>query len=214
MYSANILKKFGSGEYQVKLSETLTSIIKGISVAETEATVASVFENNLYYFIKQFLGKEIIFHKESGKNYFRHQFNGRIDAISNGLVIEYKSIKKLNNKKEQDESISQIKDYLIQIYNEISVGFQGVITNGKKISYLYFVNGEVKNTSFSTLESKDIDRIVQTLLNVGSKKFEPKNIVSDFKINSPLGITNQLIKSLYNAIFTHKTQKTEMLMEE
>ena len=214
MYSANILKKFGSGEYQVKLSETLTSIIKGISVAETEATVASVFENNLYYFIKQFLGKEIIFHKESGKNYFRHQFNGRIDAISNGLVIEYKSIKKLNNKKEQDESISQIKDYLIQIYNETSVGFQGVITNGKKISYLYLVNGEVKNTSFSTLESKDIDRIVQTLLNVGSKKFEPKNIVSDFKINSPLGITNQLIKSLYNAIFTHKTQKTEMLMEE
>lgn len=42
MYSTSILRKLGSGEYQVKLSETLTSIIKQINKAETEATIAYI----------------------------------------------------------------------------------------------------------------------------------------------------------------------------
>lgn len=74
MYSTSILRKLGSGEYQVKLSETLTSIIKQINKAETEATIASIFENNLHSLIKSFFGKEIIFHKESGKNFLDINF--------------------------------------------------------------------------------------------------------------------------------------------
>ncbi|MCT8653828.1 hypothetical protein KZ324_11050, partial [Glaesserella parasuis] len=212
MYSTSILRKLGSGEYQVKLSETLTSIIKQINKAETEATIASIFENNLHYLIKSFFGKEIIFHKESGKNFFRHKFLGRIDAISNGLVIEYKSIDKLTREKDQKNAISQTKDYLKQIHNESGNNYQGLVTNGKKIAYLYFIGDEIKNTAFSTIEVKDLDRIIQSLINVGSKQFSPKNIVSDFKSTSH--ITQNLSNSLYDAICTHKTQKTEMLMEE
>ncbi|MCT8621631.1 SAM-dependent methyltransferase, partial [Glaesserella parasuis] len=99
-----------------------------------------------------------------------------------------------------------------QIHNESGNNYQGLVTNGKKIAYLYFIGDEIKNTAFSTIEVKDLDRIIQSLINVGSKQFSPKNIVSDFKSTSH--ITQNLSNSLYDAICTHKTQKTEMLMEE
>ncbi|MDE3983516.1 hypothetical protein NUS48_11930, partial [Glaesserella parasuis] len=127
-------------------------------------------------------------------------------------VIEYKSIDKLTREKDQKNAISQTKDYLKQIHNESGNNYQGLVTNGKKIAYLYFIGDEIKNTAFSTIEVKDLDRIMQSLINVGSKQFSPKNIVSDFKSTSH--ITQNLSNSLYDAICTHKTQKTEMLMEE
>jgi len=114
-----IQEKIDSAEYKVKLEDTLVSIMTQVSSARTEASVASRFETNLYFFIKDFFKREIVFDKEEGQGYFRHTFSfrGRMDAVANELVIEYKFYEVLNNKKEQEKAINQIKSYLQQIYD-------------------------------------------------------------------------------------------------
>lgn len=214
MLTREIEGKFNSGEYDVKLSETLTSIIKGLKNANSEATVASIFENNLHHFLKDYFNHEIVFYKETTEKYLRHKFEGRIDAISNGLIIEYKDIDKLNKENDKDKALNQIKNYLIQIYNETGNSYQGLLTNGTKVSYLYFIGEEVYNTPFKSIDTKDLDRIVRSLLEVGTKQFDPKNIVSDFKLNSTSDITYNLSQSLYKAINSNPIPKTKMLIDE
>lgn len=214
MASREINNKINSAKYQVLLSETLTSIITSLKSANSESTVASIFENELYYFLKSYFSKEIIFFKESGESFLRHKFTGRIDAISNGLIIEYKALDKLNKENDKDKAIGQVKDYLTQIYNETGDSLQALLTNGKKLCYFYFVGEEIKQTPFKSIDIKDIDRIVKTLLEVGTKQFDPRNIVNDFKLDSSSGITLKLAKSLYKTIKENKTQKTNMLLEE
>ena len=62
-----IQEKIDSAEYKVKLEDTLVSIMTQVSSARTEASVASRFETNLYFFIKDFFKREIVFDKEEGK---------------------------------------------------------------------------------------------------------------------------------------------------
>lgn len=214
MIDSNISKKMQNAEYQIKLSETLTSMIKQLKNANSESTVASIFENNLYYFIKTYFEKEIPFYKEAGQSFFRHNFLGRMDAFSNGLIIEYKDLNKLEREKDKESAINQVKKYLEQLYGKIGNGIQAILTNGKKICYFYFSGDNIKVTPFKSLDIKDIDRIVQVLLDVGTKQFSPHNIVTDFKLDSSTGIVSVLAKSLYNTISKSKTAKTNMLFEE
>ena len=72
MIDSNISKKMQNAEYQIKLSDTLTSMIRQLKNANSEATVASIFENNLYYFIKAYFEKELPFYKEAGQSFLSH----------------------------------------------------------------------------------------------------------------------------------------------
>ena len=139
MIDSNISKKMQNAEYQIKLSETLTSMIKQLKNANSESTVASIFENNLYYFIKTYFEKEIPFYKEAGQSFFRHNFLGRMDAFSNGLIIEYKDLNKLEREKDKESAINQVKKYLEQLYGKIGNGIQAILTNGKKYAIFIFL---------------------------------------------------------------------------
>lgn len=214
MIDSNILKKIASADYSWKLESTLTSIIQKMKSANSEATVASIFENELYYFIKTFFEKDIVFYKESGSSFLRHKFHGRLDAFSNGLIIEYKSLSNLETKASQTRAINQVQKYLEQIYEETGNTFQAILTNGKKLCYFYFEEGKVAYSAFKSFDSNDLDRIVKTLINVGLKQFDPRNIVEDFKMDSQYRLSDNLAKSLFNAIVNNKTKKTTMLLEE
>lgn len=138
MIDSNISKKMQSAEYQIKLSDTLTSMIRQLKNANSEATVASIFENNLYYLLKTYFEKEIPFYKEAGQSFLRHKFLGRMDAFSNGLIIEYKDLNKLESEKDKNSAIEQVKKYLEQLYEKTGNGIQALLTNGKKICYFLF----------------------------------------------------------------------------
>lgn len=211
-----IQEKIDSAEYKVKLEDTLVSIMTQVSSARTEASVASRFETNLYFFIKDFFKREIVFDKEEGQGYFRHTFSfrGRMDAVANELVIEYKFYEVLNNKKEQEKAINQIKSYLQQIYDNTHISRQGVLTDGKRVCYLYFDDGEIINTSFHALGISDLDKIVKSLLNVGLKQFIPRNIVQDFQLESQNNLTKRLAMNLFKTINDNQTAKTTMLFNE
>lgn len=210
----DISLKLNSGEYNVKLEETLSNIIKDLKSATTEATVASIFETNLYHFVKVFFEKDIVFHKEVGQNHFRHSFNGRLDAISNGLVIEYKAKDKLETEKDKAKAEKQLADYLKQINKETGSSYQGLLTNGNKVKYFSFVGEEVVSTPYKSFEERDLDRVVRSLLEVGSKQFTPQNIVNDFKLDASSSITLNLARKLFTTLDKCMTSKTSMLMEE
>ncbi len=203
-----------SGEYQCQLSASLTSIFQKTKLANSEATVASIFENELYYFLKQYFNKEITFFKESGESYLRHKFDGRMDAMSNNLIIEYKASDKLNTNKEKDNASKQIKNYLYQLKRETNLSYHGILTNGSKISFFYFINDDIKQTPFRSIGTSDLDRIIKALLNVGNKQFVPQNILNDFKLSSPSNITLDLCHVLFNKITNNMTEKTNMLYQE
>lgn len=209
-------RKINTADYKRELDKTLSAIINQLKDAESESSVASRFENNLYFLIKSFFNQEITFDKEVGAGYYRHHFSfkGRMDAVSNELVIEYKHSKKLSSLKDQESALNQVKEYLTQLYAYDKVARQAILTDGSKICYFYFNDDEIINTAFHPLDINDLDRIVKSLLNVGLKQFDPRNIVRDFRVDSPTGLTNNLAHSLFNAISLSKTTKTNMLFKE
>ena len=214
MLSSEIKRKINTNEYRQSLDEYFQKIVKQLKDSNSESTVGGIFENNIYSFIDYFFNEQIIFIKEATESYFRHAFKGRTDAISNNLIIEYKDKGKLDTKRDQDSAISQIKDYMMQIYKNSGSKYEGIVTNGEKVSYVYFFDETIKNTRFSSFNIRDLDRIVQSLLNIGTKQYNPKNIVRDFNLESSTGLTSNLLMALYDTYENNKTQKTQMLFEE
>ncbi|MFZ2025422.1 MAG: hypothetical protein WAV51_04010 [Microgenomates group bacterium] len=203
-----------SEEYNRELSSTLISILKKTNSAVTEATVASIFENELYHFLKSFFNKDIIFEKEIGESAFRHKFNGRLDAISNSLIIEYKRKSKLDKSIDQEKATTQVINYLQQLKTEQNNQFYAILTDGVKIRYFYYQNGILHFTPFKTIDTNDLDRLIKSLLIVDYKQFVPENIIKDFKFNSLNSCTHKLANCLFRFLETNMTEKTNMLFQE
>ena len=140
---------------------------------------------------------------------------GRIDAVVNNLIIEYKKHSKLNNKTNQDTAISQVKDYLQTLLNNDGIKYNAILTDGIKISYFGFNGNTIESTAFKNIEAKDIDRIIRAILTNNCKKFIPENILKDFAVNSENdSISKDLAVELYNRLIKKPTEKTKMLFSE
>lgn len=206
-----------NNQYKEKLQLTLTSIKSKASAATTESSIASIFEMELFHFIKMYLGIDIVFDKEIGQSDLkqkRHIFSGRMDAVSNDLIIEYKKGSKLLTENHQKKASKQVQEYLEQLYMERDTEYSAILTDGQKIRYFYYINKKLHYTPFKSLELDDLDKVVKSLVNVGNKKFVPENIINDFKLNSEKGVTLRLAKSLFHIIMNNMTDKTDMLFQE
>lgn len=206
-----------SREYKEKLSATLVSLLAKTKAATTEASVASAIETELACFIKMVLGVDIIFEKEVGQTDLKHrrrEFTGRLDAISNDLVIEYKAPRRLVSEKDQDKATKQVEGYLMQLKEERNIDYAAILTDGQKIRYFYYLERELHHTPFKALGVEDLDKIVCGLINVDNKKFVPENIINDFKLNAKKPVTLNLAKCLFNIITNNISDKTDMLFQE
>ncbi|MBD5134618.1 MAG: hypothetical protein HDT39_01435 [Lachnospiraceae bacterium] len=206
-----------SKEYKEKLKETLVSIIAKTKAATTEASIASIFENEIFYFIKMFLGKDITFEKEVGQEYLKRKicvFRGRMDAVANDLVIEYKRSQKLTKESDKKNATKQVEEYLIQLNEKNSLEYNAILTDGQKIRYFYYLDRALHYTPFKEIETEDLDKLVRSLVNVENKKFVPDNIINDFKFESKNNITRDLALSLFDIVQNSMTEKTDMLFQE
>ena len=131
-----------SGEYISQLNNMRTSIMKDVSTSKSESETASVFEINLYYTIRKETGIELNFNKESKLDNINHKFEGlknrtsgkgRLDAVVNNLVIEYKHFSKLQKKEDIDKAIAQVEDYLNALYKNDGIKYNAILTDGLKI---------------------------------------------------------------------------------
>ena len=210
----NIESILNSNEYKCKLSEHLTSLLKRTKASQTEATTSFAFESEIYLFVRTVFNIDIEFRKEESQSTLRHKFIGRMDAVCNNLVIEYKKLGKLDSEKDKEKATEQLSKYLLQLLEEDGNEYYGVLTDGIKIRYVYFQDGELHLTSFKNIDENDLDKLVQSLVDLNNKKFVPKNIVEDFKLNSRTGLTSELANYLFKSLLEKKSDKTSMLFQE
>lgn len=213
-----------SGEYISDIDEIRTSIMKQSSKSNSESTTANVFERELYYIIRKRTDIILEIIKEQTVSGINHTFGelvkrksgqGRLDAVVNNLIIEYKHHSKLKTIDDFETAAQQVVDYLDAIYTEQAVQYNAILTDGIKVCYFSFVNGVVKHTTLATITNNDIDVIIKAILANNTKRFVPTNILHDFAIDyiAP-SISKNVALSLYRALKTAKTDKTTMLFEE
>ena len=213
-----------SGEYHSLIDSVLTKIIRDCESSDSEAHTSSIFENEIYFLVRSQLGIELKFSKETPIEGIVHKFeglssrksgHGRLDAVVNNIIIEYKHNTKLKTKKQISLAFEQVKDYLIALNTNEGVKYDAILTDGIKIAYFQFLGDVVCNTSLRNLTVSDIDRIIKAILNNQSKKFEPSNIVKDFSISSSSESASKTIaKILYRQLSDEITEKSNMLYSE
>jgi len=213
-----------SGEYKTILANMLSNIVRKSESSNSEASTASVFETELYYNIRKYLGIELNIAKEAKVDGVYHAFGdlvkrssgrGRLDAVVNQLVIEYKHNSKLKNDRQINSAYQQVEDYLKSLRENYSIIYDAILTDGLRIAYFSFVGDEVSSTTLRRLQIDDIDRIIQAILNNNTKKFEPKNIVSDFSISfESSSRTKNVAKIFYSWLTNNPCDKTKMLYTE
>lgn len=220
MIDSNIARWLESGEYKSQIDNVLTNIVRNCEFASSEAETASVFEREILFFLRDKIHFEVPLHKETVIRGIVHSFdatesNGRIDAIMNNLIIEYKHHSALNSDSDIELAQLQIHDYLIALYSNTGIKHDGILTDGLKISYFSFVGDCVRNTTLKCLDVTDIDTIIKAILNNSTKKFEPINIVRDFAISPISDSTSKKIASLlFSQLLNNISPKTEMLFQE
>lgn len=213
-----------SGEYLSDLNELRTSIMRDCSISNSESTTATIFEKELYHLVRTKTGIKLDFIKEKSLNGINHKFgtlknrtsgSGRLDAVVNNLIIEYKHHSKLESKDEFLTASEQVKDYLNALYEKDFIKYNAILTDGIRISYFSFNDTEILNTSLAPISVDDIDTIIKAILANDTKKFVPENIIKDFSINEKSeSISRTVAKSLFDTLNNNCTDKTYMLFSE
>lgn len=213
-----------SGEYLTDINELRTEIMRDSSLSNSEATTAAIFENELYHLVRMRTGIRLDFTKEKALNGINHMFgslakrksgSGRLDAVVNNLIIEYKHFSKLESKEDFHIASDQVKDYLYALLKKDNTKYSAILTDGIRISYFSFSGDEVLNTSLSPISIEDIDTIIKAILANSSKKFVPENILKDFSVNSKSeSISRTVALCLFNLLKNNCTEKTNMLFCE
>ncbi len=213
-----------SGEYQVDIDKLRTNIMKHSAISSNESTTAAIFEREIYCLVRAKTDRDFDIIKEKEIDGIKHTFEGlknrtsgkgRLDAVVNDLIIEYKHYSKLETQKDQKIAIEQVKDYLMALKNQDNIECDAILTDGIRISYFTFLEDKIQNTNISTIENEDIDTIIRAILANDTKKFVPKNILEDFSIDliAP-SISKSVAQTLYNSLKNNKTDKTKMLSDE
>lgn len=213
-----------SGEYLSLIDSTLTKIIRGCESSESEAHTSSIFETEIYFLVRSQLGIELKFSKETPIEGIVHKFeglsarksgHGRLDALVNNIIIEYKHHTKLKSKKQVSAAFEQVKDYLIALNKNDGIKYDAILTDGIKIAYFQFDGDVVCSTALRHITTNDIDRIIKAILNNQSKKIEPLNIVKDFSISPNSDSASKAIaRILYKQLSENITEKSNMLYSE
>jgi len=221
---AKINDWLNSGEYSSNIDELRTSIMKQAAQSNSESTTASIFEKELYYLIKSKTNIELDIIKEKAVHGINHTFGslasrasgrGRLDAVVNNLIIEYKHHLSLKTQEAFETASQQVEDYLTALYEEEKEQYNAILTDGLRVSYFAFVNGVIRHTALSSIANNDIDLIIRAILANNTKRFVPENILKDFAINPiAMSLSKSLALILYKSLRNNRTEKTAMLFEE
>lgn len=205
---------FDSIAYKNKLENEFISLSSKISISKNEATLASSFENSINSLISSIFGFDVVFNKEEGASY-KFKFSGRMDAVVNNLVIEYKHHSNFNTQSKKKKAISQLNDYLNQLKDN-KIICRGILTDGVEIQYSYFDDSSKKfiNTPIKSFEKKDFELIIKGIIYSYYKSFDATNIVDDFVITNNDSITVELCRCLMKMVNKDTSIKTEMLFRE
>ena len=98
--------------YSDSLKEVTDDIYNESKKAENEASIVSIFDLELFGFIKDTFGLKYKPEKEVKIGTIRHVSKGRIDSKIGALVIEFKHTSKLKTVEHKTIASNQLIDYL------------------------------------------------------------------------------------------------------
>lgn len=229
MCCMDIIKQFydwcGSEQYPQSLESTFNQIVKKSKQASNETETSSVFERELYFLLRKELGCEMKIEREKPiDGGIKHKFSGlvnrksgkgRLDAVCNNLIIEYKHHNKLDTSSDIELAYAQVADYLLALDNLEGVQYDAVLTDGLRIAYFSFSDKDVKHTALRSLKIEDIELVIKAIVNNSTKKFTPKNIASDFSVSAMApSHAKELANVLFKQLTEHITGKSTMLYLE
>lgn len=212
------INKLHSSEYLGKLNNLASSIIKQTNSAPNEATVASIFERELYYFIRNEFEINLNFNKElTSKDLAIHNFKGRMDAVTTNFVIEYKRPKKLRTDEDIKKATNQLSDYLKQLKDNGNTYF-GIVTDGTYYISAYFIKDSLKVDKICQIDELFLIKFIECICNTNKKQMVSRNIIEDFSFNKN---SNNVLTLLQRELFQKlkyakkiKSEKVMMLFEE
>ena len=124
-----------TSEYYDSLVNVSADIHDESKFAENEATIVSIFELELFSFIKEQFGLKYYPQKETTINTERHISKGRIDSKIGALVLEFKHTSKLKTSEHKGKASKQLIDYLNGLNTKNSLDYIGMVTDGTQYSY-------------------------------------------------------------------------------
>lgn len=225
MAKYNVNQWLLSDEFKRDIESALNNIIRKAEMSESESSTASAFENEIYYLIRRSTGREVVFTKEKRVGGVLHTFGdtrkskgrtGRLDAVVNRLVIEYKHRTKLKTAKDIESAFEQTGEYLVGLERSSGQEYSAILTDGIQIAYFSFIGeGRVAHTSLRPMKPYDMENVIEAILSNGQKKFSPANIVSDFSVSPRRSsIAKCVAVALHDELCNNITDKTRMLLSE
>lgn len=208
-----IEKILGSNAYLQRLDRLCSKIIKYSKENNNEATIRSYIEGELCILFSDLFDYEPNFKDEqTNRDLYIATFKGRIDAISNDLVIEYKKPSTFTDAKENivKKGIQQLVNYLEQL-KDTGITYDGIITDGVEYVKIYYSDGKFNDSNMRTLDVSGLDFMIRSILNVNKKHFSPNNLKNDFGKQSVL---TKLQKNLYKQLQKTNNPKVNMLFQE
>lgn len=200
-------------EYAELLAEVSNDIYTESKNAENEASIVSIFELELFSFIKETLGLKYYPEKEKTINTERHISKGRIDSKIGALVIEFKHTSKLKTTEHKDKASSQLVDYLKGLNAKHNLDYFGIVTDGTQCKLINIESGVINEGAFEKLSSKHIDRIIKSIVLLDKVALTPENLVKDF-CESDHSLSNNLTLCLFNTLKNSPTGRSLMLFNE
>ena len=191
-----------SSEYKVAI-ESLAKQIKSKCNDEslTEATIASIFELNIFSFLADVFDKKDLFPlKEVAINTERRVAKGRIDSKIGAVVIEFKKPAILKKVKLQEDATIQIVDYLKSLYSQNPGLFVGVVTDGVRCQIINYNNTSPSIPAFENLSGKAIDIIIKSILLLEETALSADNLIKDFCLPRDNSIVINFTRRLYSEL--------------
>lgn len=140
------------------------------------------------------------------------KINGRVDALYNNVIIEYKKYGILKNKRKLDDGIGQIeKQYLDKVKDKSS--YIGILFDGLTIVFFNFNADE--NSWNKRKYSFDKNALYEWIKYVSAstkKQVSPKALKNDFALDKDIPI--EFITQLYLSLLNNDNPRVEMLFNE
>ena len=200
-------------EYAELLAEVSNDIYTESKKAENEASIVSIFELELFSFIKDTLGLKYYPEKEKTVNTERHISKGRIDSKIGALVIEFKHTSKLKSSDHKSNASSQLINYLKGLNDKNNLDYFGIVTDGTQCKLINIENGVINESAFEKLSFKHIDRIIKNIVLLDKIALTPENLVKDF-CESDKSLSKNLTRCLFNTLISSPTGRSLMLFNE
>ncbi|MDR7208412.1 Eco57I restriction-modification methylase domain-containing protein [Flavobacterium piscis] len=200
-------------DYKAELSDLSNEISNASKKAENEASIVTIFELELFSFIKDVLGLKYYPEKEKSINTERHISKGRIDSKIGALVIEFKHTSKLKLIKDKEKASNQLKDYLLGLSTKHSNDYWGFITDGTQCKFVNIESGHFIESAYENINGQHLDKIIKSIVLLEKTALTPENLIKDF-CDDKDSLSKRLVLCLYSTLKNKPTGRSLMLFNE